>query len=128
MNYRFVSTTPGKRGVVKCDGNYNKKTKCRVFKLPKNEHERQSWINALPPRKNFEIDPLKFLICERHWPKDIPKKTVPEGYTLPILPPSIFQNIPPSCLPTHKPEPRKPKEEDIQLNYFFQKRQNTVVY
>ena len=112
---------PGKCGIVKCNGNYNKANKCRVFKLPKIEYERQSWINVIPHRENFEIDPLKFLICERHWPKDTPMKTVPGGYTRPTLPPSIFQNIPPSCLPTHKPEPRKPKKKIIQFDYLKKK-------
>ena len=92
---------PGKCGIVKCNGNYNKANKCRVFKLPKIEHERQSWIKLIPPPKHFEIDPLKLLICERYWPKATPLKTVLGGYTRPTLPPSIFHNIPPSSLPTH---------------------------
>ena len=28
-------------------------TKCRVFKLPKDEVEKQRWINVLPSRKNL---------------------------------------------------------------------------
>ena len=89
---------PGKCEVVKCNGNYKNENKCHVFKSPRIEHERQSWINVIPPRENFEIDPFKFIICERHWPKDTPS---------------------PSCLPTHKSEPRQPKEEDKLLDYLF---------
>ena len=40
-----------KCNVVNCKGNYNEENKCRVFRLPKDEVERQTWINKLPPRK-----------------------------------------------------------------------------
>ena len=34
-----------KCNVVNCKGNYNEENKCRVFRLPKDEAERQTWIN-----------------------------------------------------------------------------------
>jgi hypothetical protein len=112
---------PKKCGVVRCSGNYNKENKCRVFRLPKDTLERQKWINVLPPRENFELDPEKFVICERHWPADAPMIKVPGGSTRPSTPPSVFENVPASCLPTPKPSPRPPKKEDKQLEYFLQK-------
>ena len=75
---RFVTfNMPNKCGVVNCKGNYNESNKCRVFKLPKDEKEREKWLNVLPPRENFVVEPSKFFICERHWPADTRMVTVP---------------------------------------------------
>ena len=112
---------PNKCSIIKCRGNYDDATKCRVFRLPKDEQERQKWLNVLPPLRNFDIDPSKFFICDKHWPADTPMKTVPGGHSRPISPPSIFNDIPSSCLPTPKPSPRGPKVEDRQLGYFLKK-------
>lgn len=111
---------PNKCGVVKCTGNYNKENKCRVFRLPKDQLERQKWLDVLPPRENFTIDPEKFFICEKHWDPNPPLIKLPGASTRPAIPPSIF-NVPVSCLPTPKPAPRPPKVEDKQLKYFWQK-------
>ena len=111
---------PNKCGVVNFNGNYNDQNKCRVFKMPREDTEQQQWINALPPIKDFQIDPSKFFICERHWPLDCPMKNLPGGFSRPTVPPSIF-NVPPSCLPTPKPEPRQTNAPDRQLKYFLEK-------
>ena len=111
-----------KCGVVNCRGNYDAANKVRLFRLPQlpDEEKQKQWIASLPPRKNFVIDPNKFWICERHWPTDAPMKTCPGGYKRPLDPPSIF-NVPPSCLPTPKPQPRPAKDENKNLDIFFQK-------
>jgi len=111
---------PNKCGVVNCKGNYSKDNKCRVFKVPKDGLERQRWLSVLPPRENFSLDPDKFFICERHWPSDYPVIKLPGGYTRPVDPPSLF-DVPSSCLPTPKPSPRPPKQEDQQLRHFMKK-------
>ena len=95
-----------KCGIVGCNGNYNKNNKCRVFKLPTDAAERQTWINVLPPRKDFVIDPDKFFICERHWSEGYEVHTFPGGRTRPKHPPSVFPQIPKSCMPTPKAQPR----------------------
>ena len=115
---------PNKCGVVNCKGNYNKENKCRVFRLPKDQSERQKWLDVLPPRENFDVDPDKFFICEKHWDSDPPLIKLPGGSTRPSIPPSVF-NVPASCLPTPKPAPRPAKVEDIQLRHFMQK--DTIV-
>lgn len=107
-------------GVVKCSGNYNKDNKCRVFRLPKDQCERQKWLDRLPPRENFVVDPDKFFICEKHWGADPPMIKLPGGSTRPAIPPSVF-NVPGSCLPTPKLAPHPAKVEDQQLKYFLQK-------
>ena len=111
---------PNKCGVVNCKGNYNEANKCRVFKLPKDEQAKQRWLKTLPPRENFVVDPLKFFICEKHWPVDTPMVKIPGGHTRPVVPPSIF-DVPTSCLPSPKPTPRPTKTEDQQLNYVLKK-------
>lgn len=116
----FSFNMPNKCGVVNCKGNYNESNKCRVFRLPKDEAERQKWLDVLPPRDNFIIEPSKFFICERHWPENTQMINLPGGHTRPACAPSIF-NVPSSCLPTPKPAPRQSKPEDQQLNYFLEK-------
>ena len=109
---------PNRCQVVRCNGNYNEQNKCRVFKLPTLEFDQQLWIAALPPRQDFVINPKTFHICERHWPPGTPMKTTAGGYTRPEDPPSIFPNVPPSCLQTPKAPPRPPKDPNVQLRRF----------
>lgn len=111
---------PNKCGVVNCKGNYNAENKCRVFKLPKDCENQKKWFDVIPIRKDFRLNPTKFFICERHWPVDSPTETLPGGFNRPAVPPSIF-NVPPSCLPTVKTQPRKTNIEDAQLDYFLKK-------
>ena len=42
---------PNKCGIVNCGGNYNLLSKCRVFKLPIFDPERQKWLAVIPPRR-----------------------------------------------------------------------------
>ena len=105
-------------GVARCNGNYSSENKVRVFKLPKCEADQQRWINALPPRANFVIKPKTFYICERHWPPEAQFITTPGGFTRPVDPPSIFPNVPSSCLQTPKPPPRPPKDPNKNLDFF----------
>ena len=61
---------PNKCNVVKCKCNYNKDYSYRVFRLPKDQLERQLWLDVLPPRENFVVNPDKFVIREKHWGAD----------------------------------------------------------
>ena len=87
--------------VFPCKSGHKGYPKCRIFSLPKEERERNAWIDRIPPRKDFELDPEKFYICELHWPPGYDLKKVPGG-TRPADPPSIFPEVPESCLPTPK--------------------------
>ncbi|KAF2363195.1 Zinc finger C2CH-type [Trinorchestia longiramus] len=111
-------------GVVNCRGNYNKENRRRVFHLPKEQSERQKWLDVLPPRENFVANPDKFFICEMHCGIDPPFIKLRDGSMRPGIPPSIF-NVPASCLPSPKLTPRPVKEEDQQLRYFLQKNKIT---
>ena len=88
---------------VNCKGNYDQLNKCQVFRLPKDELEKQTCLNTLPPRENFSIDTSKFFICEKHWPQDTQMIKVP-GWSRPTSSASIL-NIPSSYLPTATPAP-----------------------
>lgn len=112
-----------KCGIPKCNGNYNKENKCRVFSIPRDSCERQKWLDALPPRKDFVVNPDKFSICDRHWDwsTDVPMVPLAGGSNRPAIPPNVFQGVPKSCLQTKKFPPRPPKEEDKQLKFFLEK-------
>ncbi|KAF2347200.1 Zinc finger C2CH-type [Trinorchestia longiramus] len=111
---------PNKCGIVNCRGNYNKENRRRVFRLPKEQSERQKWLDVLPPRENFVVNPDKFFICEIHWGADPPLIKLRGGSMRPGIPPSIF-NVPASCLPSPKLTPRPAKVQDQQLRYFLQR-------
>ncbi|KAF2366014.1 Zinc finger C2CH-type [Trinorchestia longiramus] len=111
---------PNKCGILNCRGNYNKENRRHVFRLPKEQSERQKWLDVLPPRENFVVNPDKFFICEIHWSADPPLIKLRGGSMRPGIPPSIF-NVPASCLPSPKLTPHPAKVEDQQLRYFLQK-------
>ncbi|KAF2366741.1 Zinc finger C2CH-type [Trinorchestia longiramus] len=111
---------PNKCGVVNCRGNYNKENRHRGFRLPKEQSERQKWLDVLPPRENFVVNPDKFFICEIHLSADPPLIKLRGGSIRPGIPPSIF-NVPASCLLSPKPAPRPAKVKHQQLRYFLQK-------
>ena len=77
-----------------------------MFKLPKNEIERQKWIAVIPPRVDFKINPETFLICERHWKPGYSSVKIPGGLTRPNIPPTEI-NVPKSYTPSKKYNPCK---------------------
>ena len=89
--------------------------------MPKPLDEQNKWTSVLPPREGFVIKRKSFFICQRHWPTDTPMKAKPGGFTRPVDPPSIFNNVPSSCLPTSKPSPRPPKDPMKHLRKFLEK-------
>ena len=99
-----------KCSIVNCDGNYNKTQSCRVYRLPQDKIEKQIWINAIPSFQEGKVKVENFRVCERHWPENTPMIKVRSGMTRPSTLPNIL-NVPRSCLPTPKPQPRKPKKE-----------------
>lgn len=105
-----------KCGVVNCKGNYNKANKCRLFKLPADSLERQRWIEAIPPREHFVINPETYRICERHWREGYAAKGIGTK-ARPVDPPTEFDVLK-SCLPTPKPPPRTTNAEDRQLAFW----------
>ena len=90
-----------------------------MFRLPKSDPGRQTWIDALPPRADINTQTATIFVCERHWPTDAQFHITPGGHSKPSGPPSVF-DVPPSCLPIPKPKPRTTNEPDAQLRYFLE--------
>ncbi|KAF2347685.1 hypothetical protein FHG87_021559 [Trinorchestia longiramus] len=53
---------PKQCGIVNYRGNYNNENRPRRFRLPEEQSERQKWLDVLPPRENFVVNPDKFFI------------------------------------------------------------------
>ena len=103
--------------VVNCRGNYDLKDPCQVFRLPRNQEEREKWLMRIPSYQSGKVKLENFRVCEKHWPETTPMIAAQADKLRPATPPSIF-NVPPSCLPTAKPQPRKPKDEFALLSIF----------
>ena len=90
--------------VSRCNGNFDEANKASVFRLPKDAIENERWRTAIP-RDNIPNSP-NTVVCERHWPANY-EYIVCRGKRRPIHPPTIFQDLPPSMVPTAPPKPRK---------------------
>ena len=112
---------PNRCGIPMCHSNNKEGPYVRVFSLPKSADEEKIWIGKLPECKGFVVKPKTFFICQRHWPSDTLMKSTPGGFTRPVDPPSIFLNVPNSCLPTHKPPPRPAKDPEKNLRIFLER-------
>jgi len=51
-----VNIMPNKCEIINCNGNYNNDNECRVYRLPKEDSEKQNWLDVLPPHQNFTIE------------------------------------------------------------------------
>ena len=95
---------PLKCCVPKCNGNYDSTAaKVSVYCFPKDEENCKKWISAIP-RVGLEVTKYT-VVCEKHWPKSAKFKIV-RGKECPIDPPSVFQNVPKSCIPAKSAPPR----------------------
>ena len=91
--------------VYGCRGNFDKQSRCTVYKFPTDAKERKQWIDALPNGlTEFQISE-HIGVCQYHWPPDTPmiKKN---RFCVPAVPPSIWtqeanpnqkKEIPKSC-------------------------------
>ena len=58
--------------VVNCKEDYNKQTKVKVFRLPRNLGQRKRWLTIIP-RDNIP-DTKNTVVCEKHWSENYPTK------------------------------------------------------
>lgn len=88
-----------KCSVFNCRSGYDGE-KVTVYKFPTDEDERQQWISCIP---NKFTKVTKYMgVCALHWPSDVRLVHKKQGrYPVPSIPPSIFQNIPDSCVSSH---------------------------
>ena len=81
----------------------------KVFRFPNDIEERNTWIRCLPNDKFVWNDNKR--ICIEHWPSNFPSRVVNRnGTTAPSCPPSVFEGVPPSCVPS------QPSKKRISLN------------
>lgn len=83
--------------VTRCRGNYTKKLKVKTFRLPRDDAEKRLWLSAIP-RDNIP-DHKDTVVCENHWPTGY-ETVVVFSKIRPKNPPSVFENIPKSMLPS----------------------------
>ena len=94
--------TSNKCGTVSSNGNSNEYTKGCVFKLLKEDANKQIWLTVLT-YKNFMIDFVNLFIGKGRWLLNLPHVKLLRGFTLSAILLSIF--IVPVSLPTPKPAP-----------------------
>ena len=91
------------------NNNINNGEKVRLFGLPPitKLDERNRWIKAIPFANENSISELRTNphICIKHWPKGFPVKSE-RGKERPVNPPSVFDGIPTSSIPSQPPPPR----------------------
>ena len=86
-----------------CRSKYDTSDKTPTFRLLQDAEEKKRWSKAIP-RENTQ-DTKNTVVCEDHWPYGYKKITV-RGKERPASPPTIFESIPPSVVPTPQPKPR----------------------
>ena len=95
-----------------CNSNYdktkkdllnNEENRASVYRFPKNEKEKELWVKAIP-RANLVVKD-DTVVCSKHWPPDASFTKV-FGKLRPVDAPSIFLNIPKSCIPALPSKPR----------------------
>ncbi|XP_012555511.2 THAP domain-containing protein 2-like [Hydra vulgaris] len=95
---------PRKCCVTGCNSNYDSvKDKTTTFRLPRDPVERLRWIKAIP-RENIP-DKHDTVVCAKHFPPNFQVIKV-KGRERPRDPPSVFEQIPKSLVPTPPPEKR----------------------
>ena len=93
--------------VFNCNEKYDEANKVQIFRLSRDETERNRWLAAIP-RDNIS-DTDETIVCERHWLENYSKVFV-FGKPLPANPPSVFPGIPKSQIPTQANLPRTTKK------------------
>jgi hypothetical protein len=99
---KFAQATsmPRKCSVFGCRTNYSNAERGTVYAFPSDEAERNRWIAQLPNR-DFIWTP-SVGICSKHWPSNFPTRKAHNGIPLPAEPPTVFPNVPPSCIPKRR--------------------------
>ena len=62
----------GRRCVANLKGDYDKQTKVKFYRLPRNLEERERW-HTIIPRDNIP-DTKNTVVCEKPWPENYPTK------------------------------------------------------
>ena len=89
--------------VPRCNSNYNNKKNAnqgyiKSYTFPKDDNEKTKWISAIPRNNLIVTDHT--VVCKLHWPENSEFIKLRGGNFRPKNPPSVFPNIPTSCLRT----------------------------
>ena len=76
---------------------YETSDKICMYHLPKDSEERERWLKSIP-RDNIPQS-KDIVLCEKHWPINFEKVLVYGKYR-PAVPPTVFNCIPKSLVPT----------------------------
>jgi hypothetical protein len=95
---------PRKCCVYGCNTNYANGSNGSVYRFPTNEEDRQRWISNLP-NKDFQWTSNK-VVCYKHWRTGFATKVAPGGTLVPAEPPTVFAEVPQSCVPASAAKPR----------------------
>ena len=95
---------PSRCAAFGCRGNYRNEPYSQMVKFPKDEAERQIWLNAMPNEPHTLTNRKDIRICAKHF--DCPWKSV-SGGKYPTSPPSVFPGVPKSCFRQTLTTPRK---------------------
>ena len=86
-----------------------------VFRLPLDVEDKQRWVATIPLIDKEKIMKLKEpVICIKHWPVGFPTKSV-NGKIRPVEPPSVFEGVPISQIPTPPSKPRTTKRSSFEV-------------
>ena len=100
----FTGKTMGRKCcVTNCRGNYDFKSKEKVFRLPVDENERKRWLSVIP--RDNTPNTKDTVVCERHWPNGY-ETVMHYGKQRPLNLPSLFSCVKPSLLRTSVLPPR----------------------
>ena len=79
-----------------------------TFSFPQDEERRIRWIKAVPYLTKEKYDSYKCapVLCMKHWPAGFETTKSKNGKIRPLHPPSIFNGVPKSEIPTPQPKPR----------------------
>ena len=76
-----------------------------IYGFPTNPEQRAQWVASLPNQMAVADVTKNMGVCAKHFPADVPL-TLRGRHMVPASPPSIFFNVPSSCIPTQHPQPR----------------------
>ena len=86
-----------------------------IYGFPKDKDKRQEWIRCLPNVLDVNKVTDNMGVCALHWPDDVHKVSSNRHLVLvPSMPPSIFPNVPASCVPSSTPTTPLPSSKSTQ--------------
>ena len=83
--------------VTGCRSGYESSDKICMYRLLKDSEEREKWLKSFPCDNILQCKDT--VVCEKHWPINFEKVLVYGKYQ-PAVPPTVFNCIPKSLVPT----------------------------